>query len=77
MSTTEYLLELGVFDDGDKVPTVVVTTFRAGGPFKWRRTLRTVAAVIPDLREAAEIEYGRKFPPHAEFWSCSAHEVKQ
>jgi hypothetical protein len=56
------LIELGIFDDGDVLPTVCL----ADGDTK--DSLVLFRLTLHDLRAAAEKEYGRKAPDHAIFW---------
>lgn len=68
------LLTLGIFDDGDVLPTVVVMVMelpvekdgRINLPLDW-----SLRDHFTWMREAGEQEYGRPAPDHALFWSAN------
>lgn len=72
MNQTEIMVTLGVFDDGDKIPTVV---FGVIYPNEAQDTLVLLEEMVGELIEAAREEYGSRFPASACFWSAQTREV--
>lgn len=69
---TEYAITLGIFDDGDLVPTVV---FGVVLPYPNCNLWFLVTEMCVELLKAARKEYGSKIPRHAAYWSGSTREV--
>lgn len=55
-----YLLQLGIFDDGDVEPTFCIML-----------TDVVNLAAFEQLLQVGEQQYGTRPPPHAQFWDCS------
>lgn len=66
-----YMLELGVFDDGDVCPTLVAGFLIPNDDCTEEQLYAGLIEYADEVREVAEQQYGRKFPKHAEFWYCS------
>jgi hypothetical protein len=69
---TEIMVTLGVFDDGDRIPTVV---FGCIYPNTQQDTDALLTEMVEALILAARDEYGSKFPASACFWSAQTREA--
>jgi len=64
-----YLIELGVFDDGDRAPTQIIALYTPPEDV----VPADIAALCQEMLQAAEstLKRFRPIPPHAQFWACS------
>jgi hypothetical protein len=69
---TEYMIQLGIFDDQDVLPTVV---FGVIYPYENCDLIALASEMVAELLKAARKEYGRAIPKHAAFWQGSTQEV--
>ncbi len=60
-----YIVHLGIFDDGDVAPTEAFMTIETNSE------PRVTEFELDQIRGHAEALYGRAAPDHALFWSCT------
>lgn len=71
---TEVMVTLGVFDDGDVLPTIV---FGIIYPTTQLDISALMEEMVGELILAARKEYGRTFPTSACFWNAQTREVPE